>query len=118
LQIKRELLAVARAREGWGKGDYEYIGPAARRKKLCCHQAGGQKGRGSGGRNFCPPALSAEGGLSAQSKSYLIERLLNAFAFQFFPPLAEGKRTKQVFNPALYTAPEAQWPKATNLKAI
>jgi len=26
-------------------------------------QAGGQKGRGSGGRNFCPPALPAEGGL-------------------------------------------------------
>jgi len=26
-------------------------------------QAGGQKGRGFGGRNFCPPALPAEGGL-------------------------------------------------------
>jgi len=32
-------------------------------KNLGEAQAGGQKGRGSGGRNFCPPALPAEGGL-------------------------------------------------------
>jgi hypothetical protein len=34
-------------------------------------QAGGQKGRGSGGRNFCSPALSAEGGLGVGSGSSL-----------------------------------------------
>jgi hypothetical protein len=50
---------------------------------------------------FCP----VDGGSwwrSYQSKSNLIETLLNAFALQFFPPLAEGKITKQFFNPALY----------------
>jgi len=66
---------------------------------------------------FCP-AGGGSWAQSAQSKSHLIENLLNAFALQFFPPFAKGKRTKQVFNPALYTAPMAQWPKATNLKAI
>jgi len=41
---------------------------------------------------------------------------MNAFALQFFQPLAEGRRTKQVFkNPAL-SAPKAQRPKATLLK--
>jgi len=61
---------------------------------------------------FCP-AFGGSWAQSAQSKSHLIENLLNAFALQFFPPFAEGKRTKQVFNPALYTALLAQWPKAT-----
>lgn len=36
--------------------------PSARSKKFQDKaQAGGQKGRGSGGRNFCPPAFRAEG---------------------------------------------------------
>ncbi|GIW62207.1 MAG: hypothetical protein KatS3mg090_0033 [Patescibacteria group bacterium] len=34
-------------------------------------QAGGQKGRGLGGRNFCAPAMSAEGGLGVGSGSSL-----------------------------------------------
>ncbi|MCD6500465.1 hypothetical protein J7K42_00385 [bacterium] len=72
-----------------------------------------------GGQNQKLPFCSGEGGSwaqSAQSKSRLIEKLLYAFALQFFPPLAEGKRTKQVFkNPAL-SASKAQWPKATLLK--
>jgi len=69
-----------------------------------------------GGQNQKLPFCSGEGGSwaqSAQSKSHLIKlikNLMNAFAFQFFPPLAEGKRTKQVFkNPALSA------PKATSL---
>jgi len=73
-----------------------------------------------GGQNQKLPFCSGEGGSwwrSHQSKSHLIENLLNAFALQFFPPLAEGKRTKQVFkNPVLYTAPKSQRPKATLLK--
>jgi hypothetical protein len=72
-----------------------------------------------GGQNQKLPFCSGEGGSWAQSvrsKSHLIKDLMNAFAPQFFPPLAEGKRTKQVFkNPAL-SAPKAQWPKATLFK--
>jgi len=72
-----------------------------------------------GGQNQKLPFCSGGGGSwaqSAQIKSHLIKNLMNAFVLQFFPPLAEGKRTKQVFkNPAL-SASKAQWPKATLLK--
>jgi len=46
----------ARAREGWGKRNYSFFsfGPAVRSQKILAVQAGGQKGRGLGGRNFCP----------------------------------------------------------------
>lgn len=57
---------------------------------------------GENQRGFFCPAGGGSWWRSHQSKSLLIEKLLNAFALQFFPPLAEGKRTKQVFNSALY----------------
>jgi len=72
-----------------------------------------------GGQNQKLPFCSGEGGSWAQSvhsKSHLIKNPINVFAVQFFPPLAEGKRTKQVFKNPTLSAPKAQWPKATLLK--
>ncbi|NLT52655.1 MAG: hypothetical protein GXX85_17260, partial [Ignavibacteria bacterium] len=68
---KREQNVKNARTGGWGKRFYRFIfffsyfGPAVRSLKKFQGeaQAGGQKGRGSGGRNFCPPALPAEGGL-------------------------------------------------------
>jgi len=43
---------------GWGKGDYSFFssfGPAVQKNRWG-FPAGGQKGMGSGGRNFCPPS--------------------------------------------------------------
>ena len=61
---KREFHFVARARVGWGKGDYSFVslfGPAVPPKSFGGEaQAGGQKGRGLGGRNFCPPTQKAK----------------------------------------------------------
>jgi len=59
----REFLVVARAWEGLGKGDYNKM-PRFRRgpKNALEFPAGGQKGRGSGGRNFCLPVFCAEDG--------------------------------------------------------
>src|SRR3990167_3420061 len=56
-QTQREFHFVARAREGWGKRNYSFFsfGPAARKNHWRV-PAGGQKGRGLGGRNFSPPA--------------------------------------------------------------
>jgi len=48
-------------------------------------QAGGQKGRGSGGRNFCPLALPAEGGLG-DGKAFLqfcVSRISKQKNFRF-----------------------------------
>jgi len=59
---KREFHFVARARVGWGKGDHSFFslfGPAVRSQKILAVQSGGQKGRGLGERNFCPPSLGA-----------------------------------------------------------
>jgi len=42
-----------------------------RPKKSLGFPAGGQKGRGSGGRNFCPPAFRAEGAAGVGSGSSL-----------------------------------------------
>jgi hypothetical protein len=43
--IRRELPFVARAREGWGKGDYKYNSPSAEKNQGEA-QAGGQKEKG------------------------------------------------------------------------
>jgi len=77
--------------------------PLARRsaRKNPCISGLNQRAGGNQRGFFCP-AFGGSWAQSAQSKSNLIENLLNAFALQFFPPFAKGKRTKQVFNPALY----------------
>ena len=50
---KREFLVVARAREGWGKGDFSFFssfGPAAVRKNRWGFPASGQKEKGVWGK--------------------------------------------------------------------
>jgi DNA-binding XRE family transcriptional regulator len=59
-QIFREFLGVARVWVEWDKGDYKYNKPV-RQKIGRSPKASGQKGRGSGGRNFCPPAVPRSG---------------------------------------------------------
>jgi len=49
---KGSLNPKMRAWERWGKGNYKNKSPA--KKSGEARKAKGQKGRGSGGRNFCP----------------------------------------------------------------
>jgi len=70
---KREFHFVARARVGWGKGDYSFFSlfdPAVRSQKILAVQSGGRKGRGLGGggifaRLFCAVGAVGVGSVSA-----------------------------------------------------
>ena len=78
-RILGSLISNARAREGWGKGIYLFPslkigGSPAKRAK-----AGGQKGRGFRGRNFCPPA-TISGGVPAALRA-AINFVQNRFGF-------------------------------------
>ncbi|MBW7960514.1 hypothetical protein H3C65_03430 [Patescibacteria group bacterium] len=68
---------VVCAREGWGKGYsffFLFFSPAAVRKNALRFPAGGQKGRGFGGRNFCPSAFRAEGTAGVGNGSFLLKQ--------------------------------------------
>ena len=60
---------------------------------------------------FCP----AGGGSwwrSHRSKNISLKKLLKCFCFPIFSASCLRQENKASFNPALYTAPAAQWPKA------
>jgi len=62
-------------------------------------QAGGQKGRGSGGRNFCPSALPAEGGLGVGKRfrnSALAEYQNRKIFVSLIEKNFEGRQLKNV----------------------
>ena len=79
-RILGSLISNARAREDWGKGIYLFPflkigGSPAKRAK-----AGGQKGRGFRGRNFCPPAVF--GGIPAAPQArQSVNFVQNRFGF-------------------------------------
>jgi hypothetical protein len=51
-------------------------------------------------------------------QKHILKRIIEMFLLSNFSASCRRQENKASFNPALYTAPEAQWPKATNLKAI
>ena len=80
-RILGSLISNARAREGWGKGIYLFSflkigGSPAKRAK-----AGGQKGRGFRGRNFCPPAENSGGVPAAPAARQSVNFVQNRLGF-------------------------------------
>ena len=94
-RILGSLISNARVWAGWDKGIYLKIGgsPAKRAK------AGGQKGRGFRGRNFCPPAVF--GGIPAAPQArQSVNFVQNRFGFgcinaPSFAKASDGKANKK-----------------------
>jgi len=56
-----------------------FLNFCSRRARKACNPAGGQKGRGLGGRNFCPPTQKAKPRRPARSE----QKPAKKFSFPF-----------------------------------
>lgn len=69
-------------------------GPAVRSQKILAVQSGGRKGRGLGGRNFCPPAFRRRrNGVGAAQLSCSVKR---SKAKQFSIPFKRKRGARKI----------------------
>jgi len=94
----------------WDKGDFSCFfsfGPAAVRKNHWGFPAGGQKGRGSGGRNFCPPAFCRrQNGVGKRFRNSCVSRKAKQKNFRL--KKIGGRQLKNVKKIFLFCSPKGE----------